>query len=128
MFSFFDRYYQKFILSNYKNVMDFAEKLHQVQNKLFKLDATYKIRHPHFVHKFFNGFSLRFKNFFTTFKKINSLILFTIFENQFVIRAVTTFNRVVMVANKKEKKMMKVEDQSSKTVAFMSNMTKPTDD
>lgn len=117
VFSSLDRRYQELTLSDCENVMDFAEKLRQARNELLKLDATCKIGDPHFVHKFLNDLGPCFEIFLTTFNQTHSLIPLAASENQLAIRAVT-FDEAVMAADKEEKRMMAVEDQSSKTVAF----------
>lgn len=109
-----------------EKVMDFAEKLRQAQNELLELDATCKIGDPHFVNKFLSGLGSRFDIFLTTFNQTHSLIPLAALDDQVEMKAVT-FDKTVMAADKEEKRMTTVEDQSSKMVAFVSNLARSTD-
>lgn len=126
VFSSLDRRYQKLTLFDCENVMASAEKLRQARNELLELDANCKIGDPHFVRKFLSGLGPRFDIFLTTFNQTHSLIPLASADDQVEVRAVT-FDEAVMAADKEEKRMTAVEDQSNKTVAFVSNLTRPTD-
>ena len=104
--------------------MDSAEKLRKAKNELLKLDSSYKIREPHFVHKFLSGLDTGYEIFLTTFSQTYSLIGTTAADGVAAIAAVT-FDEAVMATEKKEQRIKHQEETKS---AYIGTGTKTNPD
>lgn len=74
VFTALDREYNELSLSDFNNVMDFAEKFRKAKNELLELDSSCKIGEPHFIHKFLSSLGPSFDIFCATFSQTHSLL------------------------------------------------------
>lgn len=101
VFVFFNKNYHKLILTDSKNVMNYAEKPEKAKNKLLELHSSCKSGKPYFVHKFSIGFILKFEIFLATFNQIHNLIFF-VARNKVIVIINITFEKAVIIAKKQK--------------------------
>lgn len=102
IFGFFVKNYQKQILVNCNNIMNYIKKPRKAKNKLLKLNLLCKIKELYFIYIFLSSFSLRFEIFLAIFNQICSFILFAV-KNKVVTTITIIFNKIdILIIIKKQ--------------------------